>query len=156
MRPRCGCPLRVNMRVCRERTVLLVASLLITVDARAEILVRWDQNEVVSRDHLGVSSLVIPATNQAAIRSAGAKGFAVFLEVDASALAGFTPPAKGLAGIVVKGRPTAEQLGQLRGRVAGSGARVLSLDERALWPHIRSNVVTLRNNVLQVGSRTAQ
>lgn len=144
------------MRVCLERTAFLIACLLTCAHARAEILVRWDQNDVVSRDHLGVSSVVIPATNQSALRSATANGFTVYLEIDTSALASFTPPAKGLAGIVVTGRATAEQLGQLRSRVASSGTRVLSLDDRAQWPHIRSNVVTVRNDVLQVGSRTAQ
>jgi hypothetical protein len=82
-------------------------------------------------------------------------GYRVYLEVEAAAVAGFTPPDR-LAGVVVKGAVSPSQLSQLKQRLGSSGARVLALEERGKWPHIRTNWVTKRNEVLQVSSRTAQ
>ncbi len=85
-----------------------------------------------------------------------AQGYTVYLEIEAAALAGFTLPSERLAGVVVKGTASPAQLAQLKQRLRSPGARVLSLEERGKWPHIRTNWVTKRNDVLQVSSRTAQ
>ena len=109
------------------------------------------------RESLGISTLVVPAKNTAAVRSALAQGYRVYLEVEAAALAGFAPPADRLAGVVVKGHGvSARSCRQLRQRLASRGIRVLALEERGKWPHIRTNWVTNENEVLQVSSRTAQ
>ena len=121
----------------------------------AEVLVRWEQDDVPPVRTLGVTSLVVPAANGAAIRSALAGGYRVFLEVEAARLAGFVPSAH-IAGIVVKGGAPAGQLRALRARLKERGGRVSVLQEGARWPHIRSNWVTKNNEVLQVSGRTAQ
>jgi hypothetical protein len=144
------------MLVCLRRITPLVACLFACAHLQAEVLVRWDRNDVPSRDSLGVAALVIPATNASAVRTAIAHGFGVYLEVEASTLGRFAVPTVRLAGVVVKGQASPEQLSQLRKRLEASGARLLLLDERGKWPRIRSNVVTRRNDVLQVASRTAQ
>jgi hypothetical protein len=134
----------------------LVALLCLGTTLQADVLVRWDQDQVPSPASLGISTLVVPAKNSAAIQNAGTQGYGVYLEVEASALAGFTPPAGPLAGVVVKGAATREQLLQLRQRLESPRARVLALEERAKWPHIRSNWVTRRDGVLHVAGRSAQ
>ena len=45
---------------------------------------------------------------------------------------------------------------QLRERLKPRGIRVVGLDERGKWPHIRSNWVTKNNEVLQVTGRSSQ
>lgn len=124
--------------------------------ADADVLVRWDQPRVPSRDSLGISSLLVPAANREALREAIANGYNVYVEVEASKLAGFVPGVPRLAGVVVKGPASADSLALLRKRLNSRGVRVLVQEERGKWPHIRLNWVTSRNDVLQVSSRTAQ
>jgi hypothetical protein len=126
------------------------------VSSYAEVLVRWDQEQVPSRESLDISALLVPAKNSRAVENSLAQGYRVYLEVEAAAVPGFTPPSDRLAGIVVKGPVSPGQLSQLRQRLGSSGTRVLALEERGKWPHIRTNWVTKRNEVLQVSSRTAQ
>jgi hypothetical protein len=122
--------------------------------AHAEVIVRWDLDQVPPRESLDISTLVIPASKPAAAREAVARGFRVYLEVDVSALPEAPALADGVSGVVVRGSVSAGQLDELRLRAPG--ARVLSIDERGMWPHIRLNPVALRDNVLQVASRSAQ
>jgi hypothetical protein len=141
----------IHVRVFVSLLLLLCAA----SAARAEILIRWDRNEVPAPESLGISTLVIPSTNKAAVRSALAQGYRLLVEIDATTLTGVDLP-EGLAGVVVRGQASAPQLLRLRQRLKSSGARVLTLDERGKWPHIRSNWVTKNKDVLQVSSRTAQ
>ncbi len=122
---------------------------------RAEVLVRWDHNQIPAPASLGIPTIVIPAASPAAVRSALAQGYRVYLELDASALSTFVPPADAIAGVVVNGAVSSRQLAALQGRLK-PGVRVISVDARAKWPHIRSNWVTRNNEVLQVSSRSAQ
>jgi hypothetical protein len=122
----------------------------------AEVLVRWTQADVPPPQTLGVPVLVVPAGNPATVRQALTQGYRVYLEIDAGALATFAPPAQGLSAVVVKGKATSAQLAALRRRLAPLNARVLTLDERGKWPHIRSNWVTRNKDVLQVAGRSAQ
>jgi len=133
---------------------MLVAAL--SASVQAETLIRWDQERVPSLESLGISTLVVPAKNAAAVRNAHAQGYRLYLEVDASALTGFIPPATGVAGVVVKGSVPPARLRQFRQRLHPRGIRVIALEERAKWPHIRSNWVTKNNEVLQVTGRSAQ
>jgi hypothetical protein len=145
------------MMPMRFRTCVLLLLLLgLPASVDADVLIRWDQEHVPSRESLGVRTLVLPEKNSAAIQNALDQGYALYLEVEAAALARLTPPAERLAGIVVKGAASSAQLSDLRQRLRSRGARVLSLDERGKWPHIRTNWVTKRNDVLQVSSRTSQ
>lgn len=120
--------------------------------AHAEVLIRWDQPQIPSPLSLGISTVVVPAGN---VRSALAAGYRVWVEVDASALAGFTPPAGDIAGVAVNGEATAAQLASIKQRLRGA-ARVVVVDVRGKWPHIRTNWVTSNNGVLQVSNRSAQ
>lgn len=136
--------------------IALVAVLCAASPARAEILVRWDQPDVPPPAALGVFSLVVPAEKGQARARAVAQGYRVYLEVEAAALSGFTPPAGPLAGVLVKGTPRPALLRQLRAGLAPRGARVTVVDDRGKWPHIRSNWVTRNKDALQVTGRTAQ
>lgn len=129
---------------------------LVTAPARAEVLVRWDLDRVPSRESLGIAALVIPASKPEVVQEAAAKGFRVYLEVAAAALPGLGTPPEWVGGVVVRGTASPQQLDEVRRRLRSPGARVLSVDERGVWPHVRLNWVTMRNNVLQVSSRTAQ
>ena len=122
----------------------------------AEVLIRWTQPDVPTPQTLGVPVLVVPAGNPATVRHALTQGYRVYVELDAAALATFIPPTQGLAGVVVKGNATPTQLAALGRRLAPLNARVLTLDERGKWPHIRSNWVTKNNDVLPVAGRSAQ
>jgi hypothetical protein len=124
--------------------------------AHADILVRWDRDHIPSRDSLGVSTVVVPAANRTAVRNAIAEGYGVVLEVDAKTLASVVLPTRGLSGVIVKGTPAAATLTALRTRLDARGLPLRVLDERGKWPHIRSNMVTSNNGVLQVSSRTQQ
>ena len=125
----------------------------------AEVLIRWDRADVPAAASLGLTTLVVPEKNAATVRSALAQGYRIYLEVDASAMAGFVPPSRDVVGVVVKGvkgKPTALALKQLQERLKPRGIRVVALEERGKWPHIRSNWVTKNNEVLQVTGRSAQ
>lgn len=124
--------------------------------AAAEILVRWDQDRVPAMLALGIDALVIPADRTEAIRHAAQQGYRVFLEVEAGKLASLTVPPAARGGVVVRGTATSAQLRLLRAKVGGGGARVLTLEERGKWPHVRLNAVTKRGDVLQVAGRSAQ
>jgi hypothetical protein len=137
---------------------VLIAVLLILAfggSADAEVFVRWDWVQVPSPQSLGIQTLVVPAKS-AALRSALEQGYRVYLEVETAALATFAPPARGLAGVMVKGQATPAQLRRLRRQLQPLGARVVALESRAKWPHIRTNWVTRNNDVLQVTGRSSQ
>jgi hypothetical protein len=123
--------------------------------ARAEILVRWDQDHVPPSQSLGISTLVVPADRTAAVQSALGHGYRVLVEIDSTAVAGFKPSG-ALSGVVVKGQVAPAHLAQLRQQFKTAGARVVALEERGKWPHIRSNWVTRNKDVLQVTGRSAQ
>ncbi|MCA1561840.1 MAG: hypothetical protein LC804_16760 [Acidobacteria bacterium] len=144
------------MRIHQRALTSLGLAVALTARLQAETLIRWDQDRVPSLESLGISTLVVPARNAAAVRNAHARGYRVYLEVDASALAGFVPPSAGVAGVVVKGSVTRARLRQFSQRLQPRGIRVMALEERAKWPHIRSNWVTKNNEVLQVTGRSAQ
>jgi hypothetical protein len=144
------------MLMLSRRSLAVLLLFLLPVSSYAEVLVRWDQEQVPSRESLDVSALLVPAKNSRAVENSLAQGYRVYLEVEAAAVPGFTPPSDRLAGIVVRGPVSPSQLSQLRQRLGSSGTRVLALEERGKWPHIRTNWVTKRNEVLQVSSRTAQ
>lgn len=129
--------------------------LCVSAGAHAEILVRWDQDPVPSPQSLGLATLVVPEKKDAVIRSALAQGYRVYVEADGSALDTFTPPA-GVAGVIVRGPSSSRQRSLVARRLPTPGARVLTLDERGKWPHIRSNWVTKNGDVLQVSGRSAQ
>jgi hypothetical protein len=137
-------------------SVSLLCGFVLTASARAEVLVRWDRDEVPSSDSLGVSTLVIPAKSKAVVQRALEQGYSVVLEVEAPALAAFAPPSGRVTGVIVKGTTTRAQLSALRLRLKPRGITVRTLEERGKWPHIRSNWVTNENGVLQVSSRTQQ
>ena len=144
------------MLTLSRRSLAVLLLFFLPVSSYAEVLVRWDQEQVPSRESLDVSALLVPAKNSRAVENSLAQGYRVYLEVEAAAVPGFTPPSDRLAGIVVRGPVSPSQLSQLRQRLGSSGTRVLALEERGKWPHIRTNWVTKRNEVLQVSSRTAQ
>ena len=127
-----------------------------TAPVRGEILIRWDQDQIPAPMSLGISTVVVPATNSVAVRAAIAQGYRVFVELEGPSLTAATPLPKGVAGAVVKGKSTPPQLLNLRQRLQAPGARVLALDTQGKWPHIRSNWVTKNKEVLQVTSRSAQ
>ena len=124
--------------------------------AQAEILIRWDQDQLPSPTSLGISTVVVPAGNTAAVQDALRQGYRLFLEGDASSLAGVSFPPQRLAGVVLRGNASPLQRRQLRQRLGSPGARVLDLEDRGKWPHIRSNWVTRNKDVLQVSARSAQ
>lgn len=139
----------------RAFTALLLLFCL-SASLEAEVLIRWDQSQIPSPESLGIPTLVVPAKNKAAVQNALAQGFRLYVEVQASTLAAFTPPVQGLAGVVVRGTVSPTELRQLRQRLSPRGIRVIALEERGKWPHIRSNWVTKNNEVLQVTGRSAQ
>ncbi len=119
----------------RARVVLfvLLAACGVAHDLWADVWVRWDQNEVPPPAVLGISRIVIPAANRRAIESATNQGYDVYLE-------------QGPGPQLVPSQPQS----------SAARARALALDSRGKWPHIRSNTVTRRNEVLQVAGRSAQ
>ena len=137
------------------RLVVSIFFSLLVGTANAETLVRWDQPQVPSPDSLGISTLVVPAKNTAAVKSARDQGYRIYLLLDAADVSTFVPPAGPALGILVSGKASPAQLKQL-GQRLGPGRRVIALDERGKWPHIRSNWVTKNNGVLQVTGRSAQ
>jgi hypothetical protein len=132
------------------------AVLLVPAGTRAEVLVRWTEAQVPSRQSLGIETLVIPAGNGAAITDAIDKGYRVFVAIEGTKLAGFAPAPRKIAGIVVEGLVPAGELRQARARLQASGIRLLRTDDRGKWPHIRTNWVTTERGVLQVTGRSAQ
>jgi hypothetical protein len=141
----------------RLRTPIAIALLLATAaSSDAEVLVRWTERRVPSPQFLAVPALLIPSASRDSVREALTHGYRVYVELPASAAATYTPPGQGLAGVVVKGAATRTQLAVLRERLGARHVRVLTMDERGAWPHIRANWVTKNNEVLQVAGRSAQ
>lgn len=124
-------------------------------DLQADVLIRWDRNQIPSPASLAVGSVVIPAANAVAVRSALDQGYRVYLELDGVTLPRSAASAEGIAGVVVKGNASPKQLAHLERRLPPR-ARIITLDERGKWPHIRTNWVTRDNDVLQVSGRSAQ
>lgn len=116
----------------RTDCVLLVF-LCLGTSLDADVLVRWDQDEIPSAISLGITSIVVPSTNARVIEAAFTQGYDVYVEEGSE-----------------------RRLRQVRPRPGSPKGRVLALDDRGKWPHIRSNVVTRRNAVLQVTARSAQ
>jgi hypothetical protein len=139
-----------------KRLILVLWLVCLPVSSYADVIVRWDQDQIPSRDSLGVSAVLLPAKNTTVIEHALAQGYSVYLELEAAGLAGFKPAFDRLAGVVIKGAVSPSDLSQLRQRLGSAGMRVLALEERGKWPHIRTNWVTKRNEVLQVSSRSSQ
>ena len=108
----------------RPRHALVLSFLLLwpVASVSGEVLVRWDQNSVPSRESLGISTLVVPAANSAAVRDALQKGYRVLLETDPSAASALKLPAASVDGLIVKGTLPPGQLQALRRRL-GPGAR---------------------------------
>jgi hypothetical protein len=144
------------MPIRLRRSILVLSLFCFPVSSYADVMVRWDQDHIPSRDSLGLSAVLVPATNTAVIEHALAQGYSVYLELEAAGLAGFKPASDRLAGIVVKGAASASDLSQLKQRLGSAGMRVLALEERGKWPHIRTNWVTKRNEVLQVSRSSSQ
>jgi hypothetical protein len=143
------------MRLYTRLVVPVLLLILAPAHAGAEILVRWDQDKVPSPQSLGISTLVVPATNTAALQSALGQGYRVWLEVDASS-AESVAGRDGVHGVVVRGTASGAALARIRDRFKTPGTRVVALEERGKWPHIRSNWVTRNKDVLQVTGRSAQ
>ena len=96
----------------------VVAVLLVAACGRAEadVLIRWDQDRVPAPESLGISTLVVPASNAALAKQATALGYRVYLELDAKAAVALPAPPAGVVGLVVTSKPTAAQLRLLRSR----------------------------------------
>jgi hypothetical protein len=135
---------------------LAAVILLVPVCALAEVLVRWTEPQVPSRESLGIGTLVVPAGNATAITEAIDKGYRVFVAVEGTKLASFAPVPRGIAGIVVEGSAPAGGLRQAEARFQAAGIRLRRTDDRGKWPHIRTNWVTTERGVLQVTGRSAQ
>jgi hypothetical protein len=133
----------------------LVLCVLVSTTARAEVLVRWDQDQLPPPESLGVSSIVLPASNAALVKTAIALGYRVYLEVEAKPAAASSPNG-AVSGLVVKGSPSAARIAQIRLQYGVPRGRVVAVNEFGKWPHIRTNWVTKNKDVLQVTGRSAQ
>lgn len=140
----------------RAMAAALCLLLGVAAHGRGEVLVRWDEDRVPATEALGVRALVVPISRTAAIREAAQKGYRIYVEVEAGQLATLRLPPVAQGGVVVRGEATAGQLRRARLTLLRPGARLLTLDERGKWPHVRLNEVTKRNDVLQVAGRSAQ
>jgi hypothetical protein len=129
----------------------LLALLTFAPDAGAEVLVRWDLPAVPSPQALGISTLVIPAAQEQGIREALARGYRVYVEIDAATAPAFAP-IDGIAGVIVKGTLAPDR----RERLAQRARVVRVAEDRGKWPHIRTNWVTRNSDVLQVTNRSSQ
>jgi hypothetical protein len=95
----------------------------------AEVLVRWSEAQVPAPEVLGVRQVVLPAGKREALDRARQQGYDVYVEHATE--------------------PRIERHG-------GAMPRALPIDRRGKWPHIRTNWVTRRGDVLQVAGRSAQ
>lgn len=138
-----------------RRASLVLALLLCSAPVRGEVLVRWDVDRVPAPTNLGLTALLVPAGNPAAIQNALAQGYRVYIEVQekqtlkASAL-------DRIAGVVVDGSLQPEERARLKRQLGARPLKVRETEGRGKWPHVRLNWVTKRDDVLQVSSRTAQ
>lgn len=94
----------------RRVLILLVLFAWPLSTADGEVLIRWDQNQVPAVQSLGISTLLIPATNTAAVEDAVRKGYRVYLAAEAPALAELKLPTASLGGIVLSGTASPGQL----------------------------------------------
>jgi hypothetical protein len=142
------------MIACSRAALVVLAILGSAAPLRAEVFVRWDQMPVPPRQTLGLATLVVPAANAAALRSAAAEGYRVYAEVDAASAVAFED---GSAfGVVVVGQSQEADVERLRERLKLPPERVMAVQAGAKWPHIRTNWVTRNKDVLQVAGRSAQ
>jgi hypothetical protein len=144
------------MHMILRSVVALLLVVWLSASVQAEVLIRWDLEQIPSPESLGISAVVMPAASTAAVRRAVTQGYRVFLEVEASKLAGVALAAEGVTGVVVKGNVSAAQLRALKLRIKSPVFRVLVAEEGGKWPHIRTNWVTTNKDVLQVSGRSAQ
>jgi len=124
---------------------------MLAMDAHAETLIRWDFERIPPREALGIVTLVVPAAQPDAIRTALEQGYRVYVEIEAAKAGTFTPIA-GIAGVIVKGALPAVQVE----RLTQQGTPVRVADDRGKWPHIRTNWVTRNKDILQVTNRSSQ
>jgi hypothetical protein len=143
--------MRASLRVSVALAVLLWSPL----DSGAELLIRWDYEQIPPRDSLGIARVVIPASKTNAIKNAAAEGYEIYLEVDASALAALPPGHERVVGTVIVGDTATHAKSIERWRATFKG-KLLVVDPGAKWPHIRTNWVTKNKDVLQVTGRSAQ
>jgi hypothetical protein len=115
----------------RAARAAILAFLCLGASLQADVLVRWDQAEIPSSISLGISRVVIAGGNRKAVESAASQGYDVYVE-----------------------QPSGAEIRQLEAQA--TSPKTLAVDSRGKWPHIRSNVVTERNSVLQVTGRSAQ
>lgn len=116
----------------RADAVLLLI-LCLSATLRADVLVRWNQEEIPPPTSLGITRIAVPSSHSTAIENAVRQGYDVFLE------------------------HTSERRVVPRNSPSGSSKeRVLDIESRGKWPHIRTNWVTRNNAVLQVAGRSAQ
>jgi hypothetical protein len=113
--------------------VTLLVLFCLGASLQADVLVRWEGDEIPSAASLGIARIVVPATHRKAIENAVTQGYDVYLE-----------------------HASERRLVQLRPHPGTPKGRVLSVDGRGKWPHIRTNWVTRNNAVLQVTARSAQ
>ena len=107
--------------------ILVLALVCLGTNLQADVLVRWDHDEIPPQAVLGITKVVIPAGNVKTVEQASAKGYDVYLE-----------HATGVA------------------QPFRTATNLRTMDRRGKWPHIRTNWVTRRNDVLQVAGRSAQ
>ena len=124
-------------------------------EAKAEVLVRWDLDQIPPQLALGISTVVVPAGRPAAVRQALGRGYRVLVEIDASE-AGSFQGVEGTAGVIVKGAISSDRLAQIEKRLGGAALSARVAEVRGKWPHIRTNWVTRNKDVLQVTSRSSQ
>ena len=130
---------------------MLAILAMLAMDAHAETLIRWDFERIPPREALGIVTLVVPAAQPDAIRTALEQGYRVYVEIEAARAGTFTPIA-GIAGVIVKGALPAGQIE----RLTQQGTPVRVADDRGKWPHIRTNWVTRNKDILQVTNRSSQ
>jgi hypothetical protein len=110
---------------------LLLVFFCLGASVDADVLVRWDQDEIPPAVSLGITTIVVPAAKTRAIEHAVSQGYDVYVE-----------------------QPTEKRVMPID--KASAKGRSVAIDHRGKWPHIRSNVVTRRNAILQVTGRSVQ
>lgn len=137
---------------CRTAPLVL-ALLLFSAPVRGEVLVRWDLDRVPAPKNLGLTTLLVPAANPAAVKNAMEQGYSVYVELQEQQTLKVSAVDR-IAGVVVNGPLQPEELARLKRQLGTLKMRVT--EGRGKWPHVRLNWVTRRDEVLQVSSRTAQ
>jgi len=70
---------------------MLAILAMLAMDAHAETLIRWDFERIPPREALGIVTLVVPAAQPDAIRTALEQGYRVYVEIEAAKAGTFTP-----------------------------------------------------------------